>query len=186
MLWQIWPTVHPRRRGEHAQRFIPADACRGSSPQARGTRRNTYLNLNRRRFIPAGAGNTGVLRAFPDAQSVHPRRRGEHAHPLSDLGPDRGSSPQARGTRAIQPLRVHKQRFIPAGAGNTWARAHALRRFSVHPRRRGEHMQTVRLCWSAGGSSPQARGTRIRVGIHGDHKRFIPAGAGNTHSTCTR
>ena len=50
--------VHPRGRGEH-----PWHRCRdlgnhGSSPRARGTRSHKRTRRLRRRFIPAGAGNT--------------------------------------------------------------------------------------------------------------------------------
>ena len=114
-------TVHPRVRGEHADRlrdiacctrFIPACAGntaatakdssidRGSSPRARGTRW-------RGRAMPIG--------------SVHPRVRGEHVlDAVLDQHPRRsGSSPRARGTR-------HRAQPIASMA-------------TVHPRVRGEH-----------------------------------------------
>ena len=56
-----WPggTVYPRWRGEHPFIFVSSWRDLGLSPLARGTR-TKYPSLNpRRRFIPAGAGNTG-------------------------------------------------------------------------------------------------------------------------------
>ncbi len=71
-------TVYPRWRGEHeAISKTPAIAA-GLSPLARGTR-TKYPSLNpRRRFIPAGAGNTiETFHAIKQA-AVYPRWRGEH------------------------------------------------------------------------------------------------------------
>ena len=135
----------------------------GSSPQARGTLQLTVGVLFVVRFIPAGAGNTRSLRSSKSRQSVHPRRRGEHAGREQVLPAGCGSSPQARGTPRVAPA---------------WAAPS-----SVHPRRRGEHTSGGSWLRRSLGSSPQARGTRQKCGRHRWRMRFIPAGAGNT---CTR
>ncbi len=97
-------------------------------------------------------------------RAVHPRGRGEHAR--------------------RQVLLASRDRFIPAGAGNTTGGG-------------------VPLLIGASGSSPRARGTRCvllrsdRKAVHprgrGEHaicriqlvpeRRFIPAGAGNTRAS---
>ena len=153
-------------------RFIPAGAgntlaCAlligaafGSSPRARGTQAEATARGGLTRFIPAGAGNTSRKMASAASRSVHPRGRGEHSHhrPVSNCS--FGSSPRARGTRRHAGSTRKQQRFIPAGAGNTFL---ALQPF-VH----------------AHGSSPRARGTP-NVELIGQRRgRFIPAGAGNT------
>ena len=51
----------------------------GSSPPARGTRGAADRGLERRRFIPARAGNTWMASAMSIVSSVHPRPRGEHS-----------------------------------------------------------------------------------------------------------
>ena len=51
--------VHPRGRGEHTPRRCARGCCTGSSPRARGTQRGPCHCRWQRRFIPAGAGNTG-------------------------------------------------------------------------------------------------------------------------------
>ena len=72
------PPAHPRSRGEH---FLPWDAVQapaGSSPLARGTRRQVLLQISLERLIPARAGNT-VGRCFSRLRlTAHPRSRGEH------------------------------------------------------------------------------------------------------------
>ncbi len=96
--WSRQP-VHPRWRGEHNRNEGLMTKAFGSSPLARGTRQKAYEPHYRRRFIPAGAGNTTLADSTPIAMTVHPRWRGEHAH--------------------RQELVSQISRFIPAGAGNT-------------------------------------------------------------------
>ena len=91
-----------------------------------------------------------------------------------------GSSPQARGTHLRDASLDLTDRFIPAGAGNTYGRPSPIQEASVHPRRRGEHPPGVITSCSTSGSSPQARGTPGRRPHRRHHRRFIPAGAGNT------
>ena len=76
-------------------------------------------------------------------------------------------------------------RFIPACAGNAECQPRMRHRAAVHPRMRGER-------WFAGepksysdGSSPHARGTRCHHGQCSAHGRFIPACAGNAHTSQT-
>ena len=54
-----------------------------------------------------------------------------------------GSSPLARGTRSATVFANGKQRFIPAGAGNTPHQIGHRRAHPVHPRWRGEHSLTI-------------------------------------------
>ncbi len=71
--------------------------------------------------------------------AVYPRWRGEHSVydiPASYFG---GLSPLARGTRSNLTDHNAITRFIPAGAGNTVAKAADNRAQSVYPRWRGEH-----------------------------------------------
>jgi len=177
--------VHPRGRGEHSPRNMWASLITGSSPRARGTRLGWRTAPQRRRFIPAGAGNTAPhLRAGVE-QLVHPRGRGEHAAPLLPSVTWYGSSPRARGTRRCGAWPSVGLRFIPAGAGNTRQPAGPKGQQPVHPRGRGEHPRPECMNKLPHGSSPRARGTLTGGSSVCGVGRFIPAGAGNTYRTTT-
>ena len=154
----------------------------GSSPQARGTQVIECICHIRLRFIPAGAGNTSMYHCSDSCAPVHPRRRGEHADNQPTMPSYPGSSPQARGTQRGPLLPVLSPRFIPAGAGNTARSDSEVPKEAVHPRRRGEHQDKMNKIAYKGGSSPQARGTPDKTRAETAEIRFIPAGAGNTHS----
>ncbi len=94
-----------------------------------------------------------------------------------------GSSPQVRGTPQILLDSGIGWRFIPAGAGNTTEPITPEIQIKVHPRRCGEHRHLPCCCQDDLGSSPQVRGTRPSGATQADHRRFIPAGAGNTLGT---
>ena len=93
--------VHPRERGEHPGPVPVPPSITGSSPRARGTLRLLTIFCTRPRFIPASAGNTSVPTSKTAAWSVHPRERGEHLFGLGVFAQGVGSSPRARGTRAL-------------------------------------------------------------------------------------
>ncbi len=156
------------------------DLVDGSSPRARGT-----LNFRTRarwdsRFIPAGAGNTTSTNQESPNGTVHPRGRGEHCYAAPPGRTTHGSSPRARGTLGFEVAVMERQRFIPAGAGNTPSSSSLALRPPVHPRGRGEHGMVPGCCGLVDGSSPRARGTQIPDTRTRPRTRFIPAGAGNT------
>ena len=95
-------TVYPRWRGEHPFIFVSSWRDLGLSPLARGTR-TKYPSLNpRRRFIPAGAGNTiETFHAIKQA-AVYPRWRGEHLLIKWRARCVYGLSPLARGTPVVR------------------------------------------------------------------------------------
>jgi hypothetical protein len=71
-----------------------------------------------------------------------------------------------------------RARMASRAAGRERSGAH-----SVHPRMRGEHRRFFGSLFTAGGSSPHARGTRWARRRHIANLRFIPACAGNTART---
>ncbi len=152
----------------------------GSSPQARGARHDARVDHHVRRLIPAGAGSTRTRRWWTPGRRAHPRRRGEHP-PMSPLSAAPvGSSPQARGAQPQMGDLYARLGLIPAGAGSTVGLRAPARRWSAHPRRRGEHMLVRMLRIFSAGSSPQARGAHARLQIGDIITGLIPAGAGST------
>ncbi len=172
--------AHPRRRGEHGRCRRTFYAGTGSSPQARGTRFAGWSRRRSRGLIPAGAGNTTERCQAHASPTAHPRRRGEHCGKHSRQRQAWGSSPQARGTRpTIRPYQPLIG-LIPAGAGNTGLERYWPKHGGAHPRRRGEHSESLQGVRVMVGSSPQARVTLVLGLERGCGGGLIPAGAGNT------
>ncbi|GKV77997.1 hypothetical protein PEC106568_31700 [Pectobacterium carotovorum subsp. carotovorum] len=111
--------VYPRWRGEHTVSFAFLWCHCGLSPLARGTHNYHPEYIRVYRFIPAGAGNTFPLRPSGRMSTVYPRWRGEHTMIYAHFSPNHGLSPLARGTHFHQCTQDIRNRFIPAGAGNT-------------------------------------------------------------------
>ena len=111
--------VHPRAGGEHPRTDFGPNKRLGSSPRGRGTPNKIVHDLDKRRFIPARAGNTHGAATDSGPVPVHPRAGGEHDRFIPEHGSPRGSSPRGRGTRELFHLAADKIRFIPARAGNT-------------------------------------------------------------------
>ncbi len=111
------------------------------------------------RFIPAGAGNTYGQSWQTCPLPVYPRWRGEHIRLVALSLIKVGLSPLARGTHYVKFSRNDQNRFIPAGAGNTFNHMYQVKEAAVYPRWRGEHIST--RIWSrfSFGLSPLARGT---------------------------
>ncbi len=160
MLKDIAGSVYPRWRGEHWQNKHRGTRGAGLSPLARGTLDQAVLFFQRRRFIPAGAGNTQKQNTETAVPAVYPRWRGEHDEITLTTEQKRGLSPLARGTRAAVVPGGRCRRFIPAGAGNTRSGGFVLPATPVYPRWRGEHTKTKHRNGCTCGLSPLARGTR--------------------------
>ena len=111
--------VYPRWRGEHGRWSNSQSEQSGLSPLARGTPRINTPSQCPARFIPAGAGNTPPSPRLRILVTVYPRWRGEHARGHAHNLRESGLSPLARGTRDSNQSNARRQRFIPAGAGNT-------------------------------------------------------------------
>ena len=151
----------------------------GSSPRVRGTgRRGTSSGLPHR-FIPACAGNGGILNIARPLGAVHPRVCGERGRRAPISIRDSGSSPRVRGTALRGAAPAPEPRFIPACAGNGGPSGDRLRRRAVHPRVCGERLRDKGQANPEGGSSPRVRGTDRGSAGRQEASRFIPACAGN-------
>ena len=125
-------------RGEHYRTLASSQDAAGSSPHARGARRELYTAPFIWGIIPACAGSTTIKECKDAEHEDHPRMRGEHR-----LGRD--------------PAEVEPG-IIPACAGSTRHLAFSLPVPGDHPRMRGEHSAGLALGAWVGGSSPHARG----------------------------
>ena len=147
-------------RGVYATRTDSGRGGRGSSPHARGLRRQGVHGLLERRIIPACAGFTPPGPTQAGAAGDHPRMRGVYDSPRQGGRDMAGSSPHARG--------------LPG----RHARRH--RGGPDHPRTRGVYGQEVHERTSVRGSSPHTRGLRGPAPSGLATYRIIPAHAGFT------
>ena len=97
-------SVYPRWRGELYINEVNLWKLYGLSPLARGTLFMRGSKSPRRRFIPAGAGNSGESGCVHQWSSVYPRWRGELNQIVRFPHIHDGLSPLARGTPLFHPL----------------------------------------------------------------------------------
>ena len=171
---------HPRSRGEHVDGGFMSVSYQGSSPLARGTLVGTPDVLGVLGIIPARAGSTKGKGPNGRIDGDHPRSRGEHRPCARVVVASSGSSPLARGARDRVGDRHHHVGIIPARAGSTRRRSRRGSRPRDHPRSRGEHGSRPFAVPPYPGSSPLARGARVRPASSVLGEGIIPARAGST------
>ena len=152
----------------------------GSSPLARGLRRNGNPQVRERRIIPARAGFTacGTGRALRSRD--HPRSRGVYPRDAAPPWSSSGSSPLARGLPVPGALPGVEAGIIPARAGFTSTCEPGLPRARDHPRSRGVYPAGATAAAVVRGSSPLARGLHEAPGLQPAAEGIIPARAGFT------
>ena len=112
--------------------------------------------------------------------SAHPRSRGENLLDYARKYFEAGSSPLARGKLTVPTSTRLMRRLIPARAGKTHPYAEVAWYATAHPRSRGENRLSDHWDPGPSGSSPLARGKRLRVLGGGGLGGLIPARAGKT------
>ena len=170
-------------RGEHREVARLGRSAEGSSPHARGAPALCLLSRRPMGIIPACAGSTRASTITTAWRRDHPRMRGEHRVALKRAELHRGSSPHARGARAVRRRIRYRAGIIPACAGSTPDAAQVIVAARDHPRMRGEHFTVPDTASYFSGSSPHARGARGRAGVDGVDHGIIPACAGSTSSS---
>ena len=153
--------VHPRVCGERLKTSFVGPPQLGSSPRVRGTGRASDSRKERRRFIPACAGNGACAPGIAADRPVHPRVCGERRERVGYWEGGIGSSPRVRGTEYLQPRGLDAGRFIPACAGNGRPCRSAATLPTVHPRVCGERIYQDESEQDLIGSSPRVRGTDL-------------------------
>ena len=153
---------HPRSRGVYSPCAPWSQISSGSSPLARGLRRHLLDPPGREGIIPARAGFTPSSTDTPIPARDHPRSRGVYWHYIRQRRRRWGSSPLARGLPPQPPPPPHGGRIIPARAGFTRRGDQVHPSRWDHPRSRGVYRVSFLLFPSSCGSSPLARGLRVR------------------------
>jgi len=173
------PWAHPRWRGGARATAHPGEDLTGASPLARGSQAEILPDADRRRRIPAGAGEPKKALDKRNGDTAHPRwRGGATTWPAPKFVPS-GASPLARGSpERHRVARVGVGR-IPAGAGEPQTQQNTpVDVEGASPLARGSRpLAALRT-----GASPLARGSpRLRDDL-AELLRRIPAGAGEPDS----
>lgn len=147
--------------------------------------RKAYTS-QKRRIIPACAGNTLSILCALSNRSNHPRLRGEYVAYALQRDIPWGSSPLARGILNRCVCKSYISRIIPAYAGNTKSDKYCQNLYWDHPRLCGEYLLSPSIWCVMLGSSSLVRGIRGRNGTKGLLDRIIPACAGNTFESISR
>ena len=178
---------HPRSRGVYHQQSLCPCGCGGSSPLARGLRSPGHPVGWPGRIIPARAGFTAVGSPTRARPRDHPRSRGVYWMGRRWTWFASGSSPLARGLLCVSNQEGGGvQGIIPARAGFTIRSLSPRSDTRDHPRSRGVYAVDAPTIGGRDGSSPLARGLRVRQVMHAPLRRIIPARAGFTGDAAVR
>jgi len=172
--------AHPRSRGADCQATFERGRHTGSSPLARGGRGRPVDGDPARGLIPARAGRTRSPRPLAASARAHPRSRGADTRSAVRLRRMTGSSPLARGGRAVGQPDLLLTGLIPARAGRTRRRGPCSPSRRAHPRSRGADFLIDFAALLCPGSSPLARGGHLLGLDDRGHPGLIPARAGRT------
>ena len=128
---------HPRSRGVYSADSVAMGDSPGSSPLARGLRRDLEDDDVVVRIIPARAGFTAPRAAPLCRFQDHPRSRGVYTVFGSVAASSGGSSPLARGLHRAPVRHAARRGIIPARAGFTCPATGRSSNPWDHPRSRG-------------------------------------------------
>ena len=170
--------VYPRPRGGTHWWARLSISNEGLSPPTRGNRRRRRVSVDRRRSIPAHAGEPSVLPEKSAPLAVYPRPRGGTGAGVQLAETPRGLSPPTRGNPESVKERTQELGSIPAHAGEPRQRERGRRGQTVYPRPRGGTFGGA--CWRAGryGLSPPTRGNPCAASNRAKAVGSIPAHAG--------
>ena len=156
---------HPRSRGVYGPSRVIRLAGSGSSPLARGLPDRPPRLARESRIIPARAGFTPGGTGCATPRKDHPRSRGVYKRLGFQSVKCSGSSPLARGLRAVPDSVQNIGGIIPARAGFTTLRNAFIIDTRDHPRSRGVYRRRIHVVRQFEGSSPLARGLPDRARI---------------------
>mgnify|MGYP007080222108 CR=1 FL=1 len=158
-----------------------------------------------RRFSPACAGETSTRELMRIETTVQPRVCGRDLTDQVVAAQNAGSAPRVRERQTSRPRPNTHMRFSPACAGETLMRCHSALTPPVQPRVCGRDLERIGSRVSPVGSAPRvrerrhARASQLRSGGSAPRvrerrwatsggmsgRRFSPACAGETPSSCS-
>ena len=150
--------AHPRSRGENQDENIINLSKQGSSPLTRGKLARAERRRGGERLIPAHAGKTEATALVSEANTAHPRSRGENGAACAVAAGLGGSSPLTRGKPCAGVSGFAGWGLIPAHAGKTSRYCELCIIAPAHPRSRGENFSRPKVTPLLPGSSPLTRG----------------------------
>ncbi len=170
----------PRVRGADSGHHGTGVDSRGRSPRARGRPVLEAWEAQKRRPIPACAGQTSSTPPADSKVSADPRVRGaDRGRGPVDVGDD-GRSPRARGRRSSFTGGRPSIGPIPACAGQTRQGGRAGHCRRADPRVRGADPKLSSKLSCSEGRSPRARGRQAEHSHYDALRGPIPACAGQT------
>ena len=177
---------HPRACGANLSTSSNSNSSAGSSPRVRGKRPRARDRVDRRRIIPARAGQTARRCSTAGPAPDHPRACGANARPTGHHDGLSGSSPRVRGKQRLTGRFRATVRIIPARAGQTDRQDRTARHQTDHPRACGANVGPEGANHDQFGSSPRVRGKRALANAWTPERRIIPARAGQTSGSPCR
>ncbi len=161
----------------------------GLSPRGRGKPCTRSPIRYGTRSIPAWAGETPARSPSLGSRQVYPRVGGGNARRIRAGRCQKGLSPRGRGKRTHAALHIHRQRSIPAWAGETMAISTTRHMPPVYPRVGGGNRSSALKSDFERGLSPRGRGKPSVASDTVLTAGSIPAWAGETRlfgSACAR
>ena len=146
----------------------------------RGKHERVQSLVNRRRIIPARAGQTEAEAFLRRARPDHPRACGANFLDRWTTFFLFGSSPRVRGKPIARLPAAGRPRIIPARAGQTGVTGVPPVTVPDHPRACGANLGDETQITDTTGSSPRVRGKRRHARSGTIERRIIPARAGQT------
>ena len=172
--------VYPRVGGGNPTSPPTTPRTLGLSPRGRGKRSLLIHRPQRRRSIPAWAGETHQAVGCAIHTAVYPRVGGGNWQNRSRMSTGDGLSPRGRGKRYVGPCRAIAVRSIPAWAGETRPPPGPEQPTPVYPRVGGGNDNGFAQNLGTQGLSPRGRGKPGRSQSQRGNHLSIPAWAGET------
>ena len=174
--------VYPRVGGGNSSAMLTGNGSGGLSPRGRGKRSSTAWVRDRRRSIPAWAGETTRLNMSITRSTVYPRVGGGNPEGRQIPRWRWGLSPRGRGKQALGGPAASYAGSIPAWAGETPVGIAVNDPVEVYPRVGGGNPPSLSMPLPGKGLSPRGRGKQDQAIIQAQEDGSIPAWAGETAS----